>query len=108
MKFRLITTKAIYEDPDDDDDIESENEMSFLSKLGFEFEKRIVFEKERTFIEDKVNDKHVEIEINNLEDLLNFINELQQNEISKDIVISKSNPIFEQEYTIEIYNGYRE
>ena len=59
MKFRIINI--------------SENEMSVLSKLGFEFEKRIVFEKEKTFIQDKVNNKHVEIEIKNLEDLLNFI-----------------------------------
>ena len=94
MKFRIINI--------------SENEMSVLSKLGFEFERRIVFEKEKTFIQDKVNNKHVEIEINNLEDLLNFINELEQNGISNDIVISKFHPVFKQEYTIEIYNNYRE
>jgi hypothetical protein len=94
MKFRIINI--------------SENEMSVLSKLGFEFEKRIVFEKEKTFIQDKVNNKHVEIEINNLEDLLNFINELEKSGISNDIVISRFHPVFEQEYTIEIYNDYRE
>ena len=80
----------------------SENEMSCLSKLGFKFEK-IVFEKEKTFIQD-----NVEIEINNLEDLLNFINELEKSGISNDIVISRFHPVFEQEYTIEIYNDYRE
>lgn len=86
MKFRLTTSRQIYNDKC--------KEIAILSELGFTFASRNFHGKERIIIEEDV-----EIEINSLEELMKFIEK-----ISEEVIISKSPACYGESYTIEIYN----
>jgi len=86
MKFRITTSKDIYNDKC--------KEISILSDLGFTFSSRNFHGKERIII-----DGDIEREINSLEELFNLIEK-----ISNEVRIYKSPPVYGYSYTIEIYN----